>query len=136
LQSDRPDAEVFVYLEEVDAAGEVKVLSFSRLLLSHRATAEAPWDNLDLPWHSGRSGDVAPLPVGETAQLVMPMMPLSRRIEAGNRLRFVITGADPRQRNLADVRQDPAPTFTILTGWDAGSRIELPMAPSAEEQSE
>ena len=136
LQSDRPDAEVFVYLEEVDAAGEVKVLSFSRLLLSHRATAEAPWDNLDLPWHSGRSGDVAPLPVGETARLVMPMMPLSRRIEAGNRLRFVITGADPRQRNLADVRQDPAPTFTILTGWDAGSRIELPMAPSAEEQSE
>ena len=133
LQSDAPDAEVFVYLEEVDAAGEVKVLSFSRLLLSHRATAPAPWDNLGLPWHSGRSGDVAPLAGGETARLVMPMMPLSRRIEAGSRLRFVITGADPRQRNLADVRQDPAPTFTILTGWDAGSRIELPLAlPSAE----
>lgn len=128
LTADTPDAEVFVYLEEVDAAGEVKVLSFSRQLLSHRLTSDAPWDNLGLPWHSGRSGDVAPLPVGETARLSMAMMPLSRHIEAGSRLRFVITGADPRQRNLADVRQDPAPTFTILTGWHAGSRIELPLA--------
>lgn len=136
LTADVPDAEVFVYLEEVDAAGEVKVLSFSRQLLSHRAVAEAPWDNLGLPWHSGLSTEVAPLPEGETARLTMAMMPLSRRIEAGSRLRFVITGADPRQRNLADVRQDPAPTFTILSGWHAGSRIELPLAtPTPSEMS-
>jgi putative CocE/NonD family hydrolase len=127
LRSDTPDAEVFAYLEEVDASGAVKVISFSRLLLSHRATATAPWDNLGLPWHSGLSSDVAPLAAGETARLTMAMMPLSRRIEAGSRLRFVITGADPRQRNLADVRQDPAPTFTILSGWEAGSRIDLPL---------
>jgi putative CocE/NonD family hydrolase len=132
LTSDTPDAEVFAYLEEVDSAGTVQVISFSRLLLSHRATADAPWDNLGLPWHSGRSGDVVPLAAGETARLTMAMMPLSRRIEAGSRLRFVITGADPRQRNLADVRQDPAPTFTILTGWQAGSRIELPLVVPAE----
>lgn len=136
LTADRPDAEVFVYLEEVDAAGAVNVISFSRQLLSHRATAEAPWDNLGLPWHSGFSTDVAPLAEDETARLSMAMMPLSRRIEAGSRLRFVITGADPRQRNLADVRQDPAPTFTILTGWNAGSRIDLPLAaPQLSETS-
>ena len=69
---------------------------------------------------------------GEVARLAIAMQPLSRRIEAGHRLRFVITGADPRQRNLADRVQTPAPTFTILSGWDAGSRIELPLAPRYE----
>ena len=133
LSADREDAEVFVYLEEVSPAGEIEVLSFGRLKLSHRALAEAPWDNLGLPWHSGLSSDVAPLAEGETARLAIAMMPLSRRVEAGSRLRFVLAGADPRQRNLADVRQDPPPRFTIHTGWEAGSRIELPLAPPAAE---
>ena len=130
LSADREDAEVFVYLEEVSPSGEVEVLSFGRLKLSHRALAEAPWDNLGLPWHSGLSSDVAPLAKGETARLAIAMMPLSRRVEAGSRLRFVLAGADPRQRNLADVRQDPPPRFTIHTGWEAGSRVELPLAPA------
>lgn len=128
LTSSTRDAEVFVYLEEATPAGEVRMLSFGRLMLSHRATAAAPWDNLGLPWHSGLSQDVRPLAEGEVARLSIAMMPLSRRIQAGSRLRFVIAGADPRQRNLADVKQDPAPQFTILTGWEAGSRIDLPLA--------
>ncbi|WP_336926897.1 CocE/NonD family hydrolase [Alteraurantiacibacter palmitatis] len=128
LTSSTRDAEVFVYLEEATAAGEVRMLSFGRLKLSHRATAEAPWDNLGLPWHSGMAADVRPLAEGEVARLSIAMMPLSRRIAAGSRLRFVLTGADPRQRNLADVKQDPPPQFTILTGWEAGSRIDLPLA--------
>ena len=128
LTSSTPDAPVWVYLEEVDATGGVQVLSFGRLLLSGRAVAEAPWDNLGLPWHSGLSAHADPVEPGEVARLSIAMQPLSRRIEAGNRLRFVITGADPRQRNLADMRQDPAPVFTILSGWEAGSRIDLPLA--------
>jgi uncharacterized protein len=128
LRASVPDAEVFAYLEEVTAAGEVRMLSFGRLALAHRATSIPPWDNLGLPWHSGRSTDVAPLPAGEAARLSIAMQPLSRRIASGSRLRFVITGADPRQRNLVDMRQDPAPQFTILTGWEAGSRLDLPLA--------
>ena len=128
MTADVPDAPVWVYLEEVDPAGAVKVLSFGRLLLSARGVQTAPWDNLGLPWHSGLSADSDPLEPGEVARLSIAMQPLSRRIEAGNCLRFVITGADPRQRNLADVRQDPAPTFTILSGFAAGSRIDLPLA--------
>jgi predicted acyl esterase len=83
---------------------------------------------LGLPWHSGLAADVAPSPVGQTAQMSIAMMPLSHRVDAGARLRFVVTGADPRQRNLADLRQDPAPEITIHHGWDMGSRIELPLA--------
>lgn len=116
VTADREDAEVFVYLEQVDTEGEVEVLSFGRLKLSHRAVSPAPWDNLGLPWHSGRSEDVAPLPIGDAARMVFGMMPLSHRVQAGSRLRFVVTGADPRQRNLAEVKQDPPPTLTIRRG--------------------
>jgi putative CocE/NonD family hydrolase len=126
LSADREDADVFVYLEEVSANGEAEVISFGRLKASHRAISEAPWDNLGLPWHSGRSSDAAPLVEGEQALLTVPMMATSREVRAGSRLRFVVTGADPRQRNLADLRQDPAPVITIARGWEAGSRIELP----------
>ncbi|WP_241233677.1 CocE/NonD family hydrolase [Altericroceibacterium xinjiangense] len=130
IAADRDDADVFVYLEQVAPGGKVDVLSFGRLKISHRSTSEAPWDNLGLPWHSGNKADVAPLAVGETARLSIAMMPLSHRFEPGSRLRFVVTGADPRQRNLADVRQDPAPRLTIVRGWDAGSRIDLPVRPA------
>jgi predicted acyl esterase len=133
VAADRPDADVFVYLEQVAPGGNVEVLSFGRLKISHRATAEAPWNNLGLPWHSGRQADVAPLPAGETARISVAMMPLSHRFEAGSRLRFVVTGADPRQRNLAELRQDPAPRITIRRGWESGSRIDLPLRPAASK---
>jgi predicted acyl esterase/dienelactone hydrolase len=133
VAADREDADLFVYLEQVAPDGEVEVLSFGRLKISHRATAEAPWDNLGLPWHSGLGSDVAPLPAGETTRLNIAMMPLSHRFEAGSRLRFVVTGADPRQRNLAEVRQDPPPRISILRGWQSGSRIDLPLRPAAGE---
>lgn len=127
LAADREDVDLFVYLEVVDAEGAVEVVSFGRLKASQRAISEAPWDNLGLPWHSGRSTDAAPLVAGQTAQLVVPMLPTSYHVPAGSRLRFVLTGADPRQRNLADLRQDPAPVITIARGWDHLSRIELPL---------
>ncbi|MCL6249699.1 CocE/NonD family hydrolase [Altererythrobacter sp. KTW20L] len=127
VKLDRPDANVFVYLEEVLADGTVEVLSFGRLMISHRAVSEAPWDTLGMPWHSGRAFDVAPLTVGETGHLAIAMQPLSRRVAAGSRLRFVVTGADPRQRNLAEIREDPAPEITVVQGWLGGSRIDLPL---------
>ncbi|AKH41513.1 hypothetical protein FHS61_002001 [Altererythrobacter atlanticus] len=133
VAADREDADLFVYLEEVAPDGDVEVLSFGRLRISHRATADAPWNNLGLPWHSGLERDVAPLPAGETARLNIAMMPLSHRFEQGARLRFVVTGADPRQRNLADVRQDPPPRITIMRGQKSGSRIDLPLRPAAGE---
>lgn len=127
VKADRPDADVFVYLEEVDGAGTAEVLSFGRLKISQRAIAQPPWDNLGQPWHSGLSGDAQDLPAGEVAELAIAMLPLSHRVEQGAQLRFVVTGADPRQRNLAEIAQDPAPQITVLHGWGQASRIELPI---------
>lgn len=53
------------------------------------------------------------------------MVPRAYTFPAGHRLRVTLAGADPRQRNLAQIRQDPPPVFTIVTGA-AGSRIDIP----------
>ena len=127
IGADRPDADVFVYLEDVAADGEIEVLSFGRLKASHRNVSDAPWDTMGLPWHSGLEADVAPLSQDEPAILSIAMMPLSHTVMPGHRLRFLVTGADPRQRNLKDLRQDPAPRIEVHYGWAAGSRIDLPL---------
>jgi hypothetical protein len=56
------------------------------------------------------------------------LLPVSRVIPAGHRLRLTITGADPRQRNLAALRQDPPPVITLALGADA-ARLSLPVLP-------
>ena len=60
------------------------------------------------------------------------MTPISRVVPAGSRLRFTIAGADPRQRNLQEIRLDPAPEISVLRGGLDASRVELPLVPSTE----
>lgn len=125
---DRADANVFAYLEDVAPDGSSEVVSFGRLAVSHRKISKAPYETLGLPWHSGRQADVAHVKPGESVGLAFDLTPLARIVKAGHRLRVTLTGADPRQRNLAEIRQDPPPKITILRSASGGSRIELPIA--------
>jgi uncharacterized protein len=61
--------------------------------------------------------------------LSIALTPVSLVVAPGERLRFVVTGADPRQRNLTDVRLDPPPNMTVRLGGRTASRIDLPLAP-------
>ncbi len=124
VSADKPDANLFAYLDQVAADGKAEVVSFGRLALSHRKTAKAPYDVLRLPWHSGLARDVAPLQPGIAAHLAFDLTPISRIVPAGARLRVTITGADPRQRNLKEIIQTPPPVFKINR---EASRIELPV---------
>ena len=124
-----PESDVFVYLDQVAADGRAEVISFGRLRLSHRKLSQAPFDTLGLPWHSGLSRDMLGLAPGESAPLSIAMTPVSRVIPAGARLRLTIAGADPRQRNLQEIRLSPAPEIAVLHGGPDPSRIELPLAP-------
>ncbi len=129
VTSSHPEADLFVYLDLIQADGSAEVISFGRLKLSHRQLAQAPYDTLGLPWHSGRSSDVLDLAPCEEAPVSIAMTPLSRTIPQGARLRFTIAGADPRQRNLQDIRLTPPPQIAVLRGGRDPSRIELPLAP-------
>ena len=124
-----PEADLFVYLDLVSDDGRAEVISFGRLKLSHRKLSQAPFDTLGLPWHSGRSRDMLGLAPGERAPLSIAMTPVSRVIPAGARLRLTVAGADPRQRNLQEIRISPAPEIAVLHGGTDPSRIELPLAP-------
>lgn len=128
VKADKPDANVFVYLDQVAADGKAEVVAFGRLALSHRRIGAAPYKAMGLPYHSGLKADVAPLPTGQSADLAIDLTPVSRIVPAGARLRVTIAGADPRQRNLKDIQQTPPPVITVERGAAAPSWIELPVA--------
>ncbi|MFZ3484128.1 CocE/NonD family hydrolase [Sphingomonas sp. 3-13AW] len=121
---DGRDANLFGYLEEVDPAGKVTMLAFGRLAFSHRKTATAPYERLGLPYHSGLKADVAPAVPGQPATLSFALSPRAYTVPAGHRLRVTVTGADPRQRNLAEIRDSLARTVTLFAGTP--SHIDIP----------
>lgn len=132
VAADRADANVFAYLEDVAPDGKAEVVSFGRLAAAQRKPGRAPYDNLGLPWQSGRQADASPLTPGKPVDMVFNLTPTGRLIPAGHRLRFVVTGADPRQRNLAAIRQTPPPVLSVERG--PGSYIEVPLLTTAELQ--
>jgi putative CocE/NonD family hydrolase len=131
VSADRPEPLLFGYLEQLSPNGEARVLAFGRLGAAYRKTGKAPYDTLGLPWATGRSADYAPLRSGEEVAVEFALTPVSHVIPAGSRLRVVVTGADPRQRNLAEIRLNPPPNIKVSVGGRNGSRIELPLRPRA-----
>jgi predicted acyl esterase len=127
-KASHPNADLFVYLDQVAADGKSEVIAFGRLKLANRKLSQPPYVTLGLPWHSGLSRDVLPLAAGEEALISIALTPVSRVVPKGARLRFTIAGADPRQRNLNDIRLTPAPRIAVLRGGRDASRIELPLA--------
>ena len=126
VSADTDDFDLFGYLEEVNARGETRILSHGRLRASHHAEAEPPYDYLGLPWHSGLSSDVAAVEPGTLIEMAFDFLPTLKYVPAGHQLRLVLAGADPRQRNLPEIRRDPAPTVTVYLGAE-GSLLELPV---------
>lgn len=124
VSSDQSTGNIFVYLEEVAPDGTAENVAFGRLALSHRKLSRPPYDNLGLPWHSSRSGDILPVKPGTPYTLQIALSPTAKRFRAGYRIRLSIRGADPRQRNIAEIRRDPAERISV--GFGRGTRIEIP----------
>jgi predicted acyl esterase len=129
VSADRPEPVLFAYLEELANDGSVTVLAFGRLAAAYRKTGAAPYDSLGLPWHTGMTADHAPLRADSDVELSFALTPTARVIPAGRRLRLVVTGADPRQRNLDALRTDPAPRISLSLGGPLGARVDLPLRP-------
>jgi len=129
VSSDQPEPVVFAYLEDLAPDGTPSVIAFGRLGAAYRKTGDAPYDTLGLPWHTGKEADYAPLTPDREVELSFAMTPTSEVIRSGHRLRLVVTGADPRQRNLDEIRVEPAPHIALSLGGATGSHIELPLSP-------
>ncbi|MGE3777274.1 MAG: CocE/NonD family hydrolase, partial [Pirellulaceae bacterium] len=122
-----PDADFFVFLQDIDAKGASRPIGDGALRASYRATAKPPFENFGQPYHTGLRSDVAPLPP-EPVELAFSLNPTSYIVHAGHRLRLTITGAD---RGAAQTPvQSPPPTVQIFRGSEHSSRITLPIVPS------
>jgi len=95
VSSTAADADVFLNLEDVDANGKSEVVSDQKLRASLRSLNDPPFDNGGLPWHRSYQEDVQKLVPGTPVEMVMDMLPISRVMQAGHRLRLAITCAAP-----------------------------------------
>lgn len=132
LSSSVDHANMFVYLEEIAPDGSARIVTHGRLGTAYRRVSEPPYDNLGQPWHSGLSADRESYAPGQIVEMRVALLPTSAIFRAGARLRFTVAGADPRQRNLAELRIDPAPTLSVHFGGAHRSHVSLPIAPAAE----
>ena len=120
------DVDVFVYLEAVDAQGNVEYVTEGNLRASHRAVGEAPFDNLGLPYHRSYKEDVAPIPSGEPVELVFDLLPTARRFRQGTRVRIAVTCADAD--NFYTPALDPVPAMHLLRNAVHASFVDLPLS--------
>lgn len=127
IRSDRNEADLFAYLEDVAPDGSVTEVTEGRLRASLRALADPPFKLPGLPWHRAWAEDSRPLAAGEMATLRFAMMPTSYVFKAGHRLQVTVTGTDHRQRDAG--RDANGSHITLAGDAQAASFIELPIVP-------
>jgi putative CocE/NonD family hydrolase len=127
VSSSTPDADLFVYLEEVDGKGTSRYVTEGMLRASDRATADPGYDTAGLPYHRGNRADRADLAPGKPVELVFDLYPTSTLFAAGHRIRVTVTGAD--QTNAVTPKRNPPPRITLYREKGKPSYVELPVIP-------
>jgi putative CocE/NonD family hydrolase len=123
-----PDADFFVYVEEINEDGESVYITEGTIKASHRALGDAPYEYMGLPYHPSLKADVTPLPDGEPVELIFDLEPTSNIFDAGHRIRVTITNAD--SLNYETPSQNPAPVISLYRSPDHASQIVLPVIPA------
>lgn len=128
VTSSARDADVMVYLEDIDPAGKSIYVTEGVLRASHRRLATPPFKNFGLPWPASGTADQSPLPA-EPAELVFDLHPTAKRFRQGHRIRVTIQGAD----RDTHIQVHPVPPPMVAIYRDAGhpSRIVLPVVGGA-----
>jgi uncharacterized protein len=127
---DGPDADIFVYLEEVRRSGRSSYITEGVLRVSHRATGDAPYHNLGLPFHRGHAADVITAPMSDAVYATFDLHPISHLVKRGRRLRVSITGADRDNALTSEVQ--PPPRLEVGRNAAHASFVLLPVVPAAE----
>jgi putative CocE/NonD family hydrolase len=125
LQTDAPDLDLFVYLEEVDEDGNSIYVTEGILRASHRAIGKASFENLGLPWHNHFQSELQAVPAGEPIELVFDILPTAYPFSKGKRMRVTVAFADADNFDTPVI--DPAPTVHLLRDKNHPSFMELPL---------
>ena len=145
ISSNQDDADVFVYLSDVDPEGAVHYVTEGQLRAGFHGVADPTTQTRgalevkpELPWHGYRSGDheASPLAGGGAVELTFDLMPTAWLFRAGHRIRVSIAGADLGnfQLNPALCAEDDPDScvetdLNVHRGRGTPSRIDLPVIP-------
>jgi putative CocE/NonD family hydrolase len=126
VSSSHTDGAFYVYLEDVDAGGRVTYVTEGQLRALHRkvASSGSPYQ-LQVPYHTFRREDAAPLVPGEPAELSFGLHPTSVLIRKGHRIRILIAGHDAG--TFMRIPAQGTPTITVGCNRARPSCIDLPM---------
>jgi predicted acyl esterase len=94
-----------------------------RLRASLRQEADAPYNNLGLPWHRSNAEDAAPLVPNEPTELKFDVLPLSIVFQKNHIIRLVLTFAVKGTTPTVS----PAPKITLYRDATHRSSITLPI---------
>ncbi len=120
-----PDLDVFVYLEQVDRAGNSTYITEGQLRASHRLVSEAPFADFGLPWRNHLERDSQLIPAGEPLELIFDLRPTAWQFPRGSEMRITVAFSDAG--NFATPVLTPAPTVEILRDADHASFVEMPI---------
>lgn len=125
IAADTPDANLFLYVEDVAPDGSVRVVTEGRLKASLRKLGTAPWALPGIPWHRAFAEDAQPLEKGVPVRLQFDVMPTSWTFAKGHRIQFTFTGSDWRER-ARDPQSQPA-QIVLVSDKDHPSSVSLPL---------
>jgi len=126
IAADAPDANLFLYVEDIAPDGKIRVITEGRLKASLRKEGEAPWTLPgNYPWHRAFAEDAQPLKPGEPVRLRFDVMPTSWVFAKGHRLQLTLTGSDWRERARDPQAQPKA--ITLLSDKAHPSSVSLPL---------
>lgn len=126
VTSTATDGAFFVYLEDVDEAGQVIYLVEGQLRALHRkvSTDPPPYTQF-VPYHSFKRQDAMELVPGEVAELTFGLLPISALVKKGHRIRIAIAGAD--KDTFVRIPAEGTPTITVARNKTHASFIDLPV---------
>jgi putative CocE/NonD family hydrolase len=149
IGANQDDADVFVYLSDVDPEGRVHYVTEGQLRSSFHGDADPGLQTggklevrPDLPWHGYRAVDEDPAPLagGRVVKLTLDLMPTAWYFRPGHRIRVSIAGADLGNFELNPALctgEDPSTCEETLLDFhrepDMASRIDLPLIPAGRE---
>ena len=120
---DRPDADVFVYLEQVLPDGRVDYVTDGQLRMSRRKPGALAYANPG-PQHTDLRADAAAATPGVPMTLKVTLLPLSHVFKRGMRIRLALAGAD---RGQFHDRPTQATTWTVFRSAVRPSSLALPI---------
>ncbi|MCV9387361.1 CocE/NonD family hydrolase [Reichenbachiella ulvae] len=123
ISSTATDGDFVATIQDVAPDGSVSSYHIQgQLRASMRKQAEAPYNNLGLPYHSSNTSDEKLLVPGQPTLLEFPILPISMVFKTGHKIQLAISFAGRGTPKI-----EPAPKVTIYRDAEHPSYLVLPI---------